>query len=284
VPVKLSQAQIDGQNADFWNELCGTTMARSLGITEQSADSLRKFDEAYLSFYPYLMRYVDSEPLTGKRVLEIGLGYGTLGQLLAFRGCRYYGLDIAPNPTGVMRYRLALLGEDRVEERVRQGSALELPFPEASFEYVYSIGCLHHTGNLVRAISELHRVLVPGGKAIVMLYNKYSFRRLVGIPLLAGLWALWTYRGPVLRRFVSGSRAVYDANQIGEGAPHTEYVSRLQVRRLFSRFGSVTIESQNCTAIAWRGRVLVSRERLLGTLGRMLGLDLYIRAEKQGER
>ena len=36
------------------------------------------------------------------------VGHGTLGQLIALRGCQYYGLDIADGPVEMMRYRLAL--------------------------------------------------------------------------------------------------------------------------------------------------------------------------------
>src|SRR5688572_31086198 len=101
---------IDRQNAEFWNELCGTATARLLGIAEPSLENLRRFDEWYMNYYPYLGKYFCPGDLKGKRVLEIGLGYGTLGQLLASQGCRYYGVDIAKNPIAMMRYRFALQG------------------------------------------------------------------------------------------------------------------------------------------------------------------------------
>jgi hypothetical protein len=65
------QTETDVKNAAFWNELCGSGLARSLGITESTPESLRKFDEAYMAMYPYLSRYVTEEELAGKRVLEI---------------------------------------------------------------------------------------------------------------------------------------------------------------------------------------------------------------------
>lgn len=282
VPMtSASQAQIDSRNASFWSELCGSGLARALGITEHSPDSLRKFDEAYLGFYPYLRRYVESDELAGVRVLEIGLGYGTLGQLLASRGCRYYGLDIAETSVDVMRYRLALLGEAHGEDRVRLGSALAIPFDDGQFDYVYSIGCLHHTGNLAGAIDEVHRVLKPEGRALVMLYNKYSWRQLASVSPWARLRAACSRGGAVGDlKFLAQMRARYDGNAKGEDPPHTDYVSRTEVRRLFHRFRHVSIESRNCDPLVWRGRVLATREQLLGSLGRLLGLDLYIRVRK----
>ena len=50
----MNQAEIDSQNSEFWNELCGTQLAHSLGITDFSAPSLEKFDRYYLAMYPYL--------------------------------------------------------------------------------------------------------------------------------------------------------------------------------------------------------------------------------------
>ena len=275
----MAQTDVDSRNAQFWDELCGSGLARSLGITENTPESLQKFDHAYMGMYPYLQPYVTDEDLAGRKVMEIGLGYGTLGQLIASRGCLYHGLDIAPGPVAMMRYRLEFLGQD-LGDRIRQGSALEIPWPDGSFDCVYSIGCLHHTGNLPRAVAEVHRVLVPGGKAIVMLYHRHSLRQVIQIPVryvrdrLSGR-----------RRFASfgeAARAYYDTNAQGEAAPHTDVVSRAQVRQsLFRQFSRVRIDSQNFdTYVLLRGRIVIPRERFLNNLARVLGTDLYIVATK----
>jgi SAM-dependent methyltransferase len=261
----MTQIEIDRQNASFWSELCGSGLARSLGITGDEPDTLERFDAAYFGFYPYLKGYVDRFDLSGRDVLEIGLGYGTLGQYIAERGAVYHGLDIAPTPVEMMRHRLRLLGQEG-DERVRQGSALESPWPGATFDAVYSIGCLHHTGDLERAVTEVHRVLRPGGSAVVMLYNRHSARR-----LRAGLRA----------RSAAAIRGSYDRNAGGEPAPHTDFTSRREARRLFGAFSRVQINGENLDAPTFRGRTVVSRERALRTpLPRLLGLDLYIVAQK----
>ena len=274
----MPQGEIDTRNADFWNELCGSGLAQSLGITENTPENLRRFDDAYMTLYPYLAPYVTAEDLSGKRVLEIGLGYGTLGQFIASRGCHYYGLDIAAGPAAMMRYRLARRGEEG-EDRVQQGSALDIPHPDASFDYVYSIGCLHHTGNLERAVSEVYRVLVPAGKAIVMLYHRHSFRRLIQVPVRYVRNVLSKHRR--YKSFGEVVRALYDTNSSGAAAPHTDFVSRSDVRRLFGRFSQIRIDSQNFdTYVLLRSRIVIPREKLLNNLGRALGTDLYVVAKK----
>ena len=271
-----AQSSIDQRNRTFWNELCGTGLAQSLGITEITSDSVARFDEAYMGHYPYLARYLDELPVEGRQVLEIGLGFGTVGQILAQRGACYHGADIAAGPVAMMRDRLRWIGGTD-DADATQASALELPWPDETFDVVVSIGCLHHTGDLPRAVSEVHRVLVPGGLAFVMLYNAHSFRQLVVVN---------RERIRAARTRLSSDervRAMYDANTAGEAAPHTDFVSRRDVRELFGAFRDLTIDSQNFDSLTptLAGHTLtVRRELLLGNVARVVGLDLYIHARK----
>ena len=261
----MTQLEIDRKNEAFWSELCGSGLARSLGISGSDPDALTQFDDHYFGFYPYLKGYVDRFDLTGRDVLEIGLGYGTLGQYLAEQGAVYHGLDIAPTPVEMMQHRLRMAGLGDVS-RVREGSALEIPWPVDTFDFVYSIGCLHHTGDLARSIGEVHRVLKPNGFAVVMLYNRHSARR---------LWAA------ARARSATAIRGAYDLNMEGEAAPHTDFTSRRDAKNLFGRFSRVEIHRQNFDDLSLRGRALVPRDRLIRSpLARLLGLDLYIVAQK----
>lgn len=261
----MRQEVLDESNAAFWETLCGSNFARSIGITGREPDDLRRFDDAYLARYPYLARYVPND-LTGKDVLEVGLGYGTLGQLLAERGADYYAADIAAGPVAITRKRMEWLG--RPTENVRQASVLELPWEDERFDYVYTIGCLHHTGNLPRSIDEVYRVLRPGGRAVVMLYNRHSLRRLV-------LDLRNRVKGMSAAESEAALRRLYDATD-DEAAPHTDFVSKAQVRSLFSRFSRVKIEVQNFDGFRWG----IKREWFLNNLARLVGLDLYITADK----
>ena len=229
-----------------------------------------------MAYYPYLTRYLADLPVEGREVLEIGLGFGTVGQILATRDAHYHGADIAAGPVGMMRDRLRWLGRTD-EGAVRQASALELPWEDETFDVVVSIGCLHHTGDLQGAVSEVHRVLAPGGVAFIMLYNAHSFRQLARVPR-ARLRALRAGRSSA-----EEVRAMYDVNTAGEAAPHTDYVSRQDIRRLFGAFSTVSVDAQNFDPVALplgRRRVTIPRERLLDNVARVLGLDLYVHARR----
>jgi SAM-dependent methyltransferase len=258
----MSQELLDRSNAEFWDTLCGSNFARSIGITGREPEDLRRFDAAYLDRYPYLARYVPRD-LTGKEVLEVGLGFGTLGQLLAERGADYHGADIAAGPVAMMRKRLEWLG--RPTENVRQASVLELPWEDERFDYVYTIGCLHHTGDLRRSVDEVHRVLRTGGRAVVMLYNRHSLRHVA-----LSLRNRW--RGMSPAESDAALRGLYD----GGHTPHTDFVSKGDARKLFGAFSHVTIDVQNFDGF----RYGIKREWFLGNLARVVGLDLYITAEK----
>jgi SAM-dependent methyltransferase len=256
-----SQETIDERNAAFWDELCGSIMAQSIGVTDHSPESLRRFDAAYMDFYPYLARQLRSPITAGEPLLEIGLGFGTVSQRLAEAGFDYHGLDIAAGPVEIVRERLRRLGVDDAEQRVVSGSALAIPHADGAFGHLVTIGCLHHTGDLPRAVAEVHRVLRPGGRAVVMLYNRHSFRFLV--------------RNLLRRKSDEELRGDYDSNAAGDAAPHTDYVTPRQARALFGRFARVRIDRRNFDNLPY-----VPRRHLLGNVDRLLGLDLYIVADR----
>jgi ubiquinone/menaquinone biosynthesis C-methylase UbiE len=277
VSTEQPQEQLDTANAEFWAELCGSRLARAEGVEDASAESLVRFDRAFWDTYPYLERYLPWS--SGERLLEIGLGYGTVGKWLAERGLDYHGLDISPGPVGMMVHRLEMLGVDGAPTRVKQGSALAIPHPDESFDVVVSIGCLHHTGDLAKAIEEVRRVLRTGGQAMVMVYNGHSYRRAVMLPvqmLLRGAW-----RDPLRRaEFV---RATYDADAEGTAAPATEFTSVAQIRRLFADFSEVRVRRENFDDFVLNvgGRhPSISRTAFLNNIARIAGLDLYITATK----
>ena len=115
------QSAVDAANSAFWNELCGSAAARDLGITGNDPASLKKFDEWYFEFYPYLDKFINFHSLRNREVLEVGLGYGTVGQKIAESGARYTGLDIAQGPVDGLNHRLAQRG---FPGRAIQGSIL----------------------------------------------------------------------------------------------------------------------------------------------------------------
>jgi ubiquinone/menaquinone biosynthesis C-methylase UbiE len=68
--------------------------------------------------------------------------------------------------------------------------AEHLAFPDASFDFVWSWGVIHHSSNTWQIVGEIQRVLKPGGTAVIMVYhrgwwNYYVWGMLIG-PVRAG--------------------------------------------------------------------------------------------------
>jgi SAM-dependent methyltransferase len=268
-----STPTIDRANSEFWDELCGTQLASSLGVTDASPDSLARFDRYYFGLYPYVAKRICAAHFQNHDVLEIGLGYGSVSERLAKVGARYTGLDIAFGPLAMVRHRLE---QNNLSGRVLRASVLSSPFEDESFDAVVSIGCIHHTGNLPRALTEIHRILRPGGQAFLMVYNAFSYRR----------WLRWprsTARRMAREAFAkqgqfdaassTEERAAYDMDTDGNAAPETVFTSARGFRALTNDWSAVDVWTENAAReLVFR---LIPRRVLLRTVGRVAGLDLY---------
>ena len=109
--------------------------------------------------------------LRGKDVLEIGCGSGVHAKLLAEGGARLTALDLTPTAVAMTRRRLELQG---LEGSVLEADAESLPFPDASFDFVWSWGVIHHSRDTDRVLVEVARVLRPGGRFAFMVYHRSS--------------------------------------------------------------------------------------------------------------
>lgn len=104
------------------------------------------------------------------RVLEVGCGTGLILRRVAPVAKRAVGLDLSPGMLEKARAR----GLDVVE-----GSATRLPFADASFDLAYSVKVLAHVEDIRGALSEMARVVAPGGHVMAEFYNPVSLRGLV---------------------------------------------------------------------------------------------------------
>jgi len=109
---------------------------------------------------PWLEDVVPFASFSGKDVLEIGCGAGFDAYNFITRGAVYTGIDITPENIKRTTKHLSLyslIGE------IYEADAEKLPFPDESFDVVYSNGVLHHTPDIEKAFSEAFRVLRKGG-------------------------------------------------------------------------------------------------------------------------
>ncbi len=263
---------IDSANSIFWNELCGTSLARALGITDDRAESLDRFDRWYFDYYPYLVDEIPFGQVAGERILEVGPGYGSVAGRLLRAGAQLTVLDIASGPVSMVAHRARLLGVNCLP---LQASILDAPLAGQSFDRIVAIGAYHHTGDTSRALAETFRLLRPGGTAHVMVYNAYSHRRWSQDP--AATCRRW-WADKVLRSgLYSGAeseRSQYDTDTSGRAAPHTDFFSASQLRRMTREWAGFHYRRRN---VDFQGPLRrLGRNATMKIFGRAIGLDIYL--------
>jgi arsenite methyltransferase len=126
----------------------------------------------------------------GERVLDLGSGAGTdsliAAQMVGEEG-RVTGIDMTPEMLAKARAAAAEMGATNVE--FIESEAEQLPFPDASFDVVVSNGVIDLVPDKDAVFSELHRVLVDGGRlqiADVTIQNPVSAEGRRNIDLWTG--------------------------------------------------------------------------------------------------
>lgn len=159
---------------DYWN-----LHIHDLEVATQpvgTAGFFRELAEYRFEKLHYLPQVVDFSAYQGKRLLEVGCGVGTDLIRFAHAGAIVTGVDLAEVSIDLARKNFA---QDGMTAALWVMNGENLGFADGSFDVAYAHGVLQYTADAEQMIRELHRVLRPGGEAILMVYNKYSWLNLL---------------------------------------------------------------------------------------------------------
>ena len=126
----------------------------------------------YGTYSPWAFEVMEFGRHAGEKVLEVGGGLGTDLSMFARNGALVTDVDLSAGHLAHAQENFALRG---LKGEFVHHDAETLPFPDNTFDVVYSNGVIHHTPNTHQVVREIRRVLKPGGKAIVMVYAEHSF-------------------------------------------------------------------------------------------------------------
>jgi ubiquinone biosynthesis O-methyltransferase len=110
-------------------------------------------------------------PVRGLSVLDVGCGDGVLGSALARRGACVTGLDTDPRMLAAAHHRAQ---SESIELHLVRGRAEALPFEGETFDRVVAVTVLCFVRETDRAVSEIARVLKPGGHVVIAELGRWS--------------------------------------------------------------------------------------------------------------
>jgi 2-polyprenyl-3-methyl-5-hydroxy-6-metoxy-1,4-benzoquinol methylase len=180
----------------YWNK-----HIHDLEIAQHPVGSKGFFEELEVYRFDklgYLPKVIDFTAYNGKHLLEVGCGIGIDLVRFARHGAIVTGVDLAEVAIKLARQNFEMHG---VAGDFRTMNGENLQFPNQSFEVVYAHGVLQYTNDPAAMIQEIFRVLKPGGEAILMVYNRYSW-----LNTLSKLFAVKLEHedAPVLRKYSIG--------------------------------------------------------------------------------
>jgi ubiquinone/menaquinone biosynthesis C-methylase UbiE len=208
----------------YWDEeSCGEVYASG----DTLADQFTAHAESRYLLEPYIEAFAGFDG-TGKAVLEVGVGMGADHIRWAMSNPqRLAGVDFSPR---AIRWTAERLHTFDLSSELAVADAETLPFPDNSFDLVYSWGVLHHTPNTQRAFHEVRRVLRPRGEARIMVYHR---------PSLVGL-LLWAQYGLRAGRFRTSLKDVYSEHL---ESPGTKGFTLAEGRQLAREFSKATVKA-----------------------------------------
>lgn len=176
----------------------------------------------------HLHRYaVASEYTEGKRVLDIASGEGYGSHLLSASASRVIGVDIDPEAVGFAQNKY---GSDKLEFLC--GSADKIPLADHSVDVVVSFETIEHHDKHEEMMSEIRRVLVPGGVVVISspdklnysdvpeYSNPYHVKELYREEFKDLMQAYFSHVSLYYQRMYYGSMMIHES---GEGAVFKEY-------------------------------------------------------------
>jgi ubiquinone/menaquinone biosynthesis C-methylase UbiE len=179
-------------------------------------------------------KFINYGDMSGKKVLDIATGTGFSTVTFAKSGADVIGIDISDYAVASTKRNFALRG---LKGTILKMDAQSLQFPDNYFDFVCAHGCLMHMPNTRKAVSEIYRVLKPGGTMYAWMYHRgwyYWF----GIIFL---------RGILLGKFITNGfsqlrlTSRYSDGSHSGGNPHTKFFSRRGFKDLFQSGGFLNV-------------------------------------------
>ncbi|MGB8013838.1 MAG: class I SAM-dependent methyltransferase [Terriglobales bacterium] len=272
MPKASPAAGLKEEVREFWNaDPCGSRYLGDHADFEAHARARYRLE-------PYIREFAGFAQSAGQRVLEIGVGMGADYLEWLKAGAHATGVDLSSASLEQANRRCEMAG---YAPDLHLSDAEHLPFPDNTFDVVYSYGVMHHSPDTQKCIQEAGRVLKPGGALRIMIYHH---------PSLTG-FMLWLRYG--LLRGKSLRQSVYDHLESPGTKSYTQEEARamlndfeqVELRQAFSP-GDLLLNEPSARFQGWVYRIVwrLYPRFLMRLMGTKLGLFLLISARKSAVR
>ena len=197
-------------------------------------NNIRK--QRYEFYYPYLKDSAEFQFHEGEKILEVGVGMGTDLIEYARHGAKVYGIDLGIDQINLSKDMFNKLGYHY--EDLKVASAEELPYENNFFDFVYSFGVIHHTPNINAAVGEIHRVLKPGGRAVIMIYAR-GWKHYLKRCFIHGI-----LKFKIFKYKFDWQKVYNEVSEVNGGSPLTQILTKKQSLNLFKNFYIESIEKK----------------------------------------
>ena len=219
--------------ACWTNDPCGWVVAEGEPGTR---DYFEKLVEGRAAYAPWMAEQLGYHDARGLDILDVGCGQGIDVANFVRAGASVTGVDLTPKHVELAQRHLDAVG---LEANIVEGDAERLPFPDRCFDRVTSNGVLHHTPRIEEALTEIRRVLRPGGETRIILYNRRSFHYWLTQVVYRGILSGALIRERAMSRVLSDG---VEYSRIG-ARPLVRVYSPRQARNLLREAGFERVSS-----------------------------------------
>lgn len=234
--------------------------------TGSHADFVRYYDQQscgevarqrFLAIQQALLRALD-HPAGALNVADIGCGAGTQSRIWAAQGHAVHGADINEALIALARERAA---RDEVSIRFSVASATALPWEDGSMDVCIAPELLEHVADWRGCLSEMLRILRPGGALYLSTSNRLCpVQEEFILPMYS-----W-YPGPVKRRIEHLARTTRPELAAYATYPAVNWFSFYGLSRHLGRQGMRCMDRFDIMDLSQHGRLATAGVRLLRTV------------------
>ncbi len=166
----MNKQKLKDSVKNYWNQAsCGTEFINKKKFSFEYFEAIEEFR---YRIEPEIFAFAQFTRFHGKKMLEVGVGAGSDFLQWVRAGTQAHGIDLTTEAIENVKQRLAVYNLQAIELQV--ADAENLPYPNNSFDLVYSWGVIHHSPDTPKCLAEIIRVTKPGGMIKIMIYNRRS--------------------------------------------------------------------------------------------------------------